>query len=199
MGEMTLIVHGKDLVEAQAKDFDIDDDGEDDDKDETRPWVCQFFFIGERSLKFKVFEETRGGIILDTTDEVEAIPKAKQVFKVPCTVTIKNPRDLSESILEVDGVNFSSLKEPRKKSEDALHLTPEVLKAQYGIDVPRKIRTEVPPGLANVQQKFIEGADNVKAAIAAGQEGGFMAGVQAFVASAAAGSKGSGKGGYSNS
>merc|ERR1712039_168261 len=153
--------------------------------------------IGEKSLKFKVYEESKGGIALDTTDVVEAIDKSAQIYKIPCTVAIPNVRDLGESMLTIDGKPYRELKEPRKASEDPMHLTVEVLKMQYGIDVPRKIRNDPPPGLAAIQQKWMEGVENIQGAVAAGQAGGFLAGIQQLAAGAT-GAKGSGKGGYSN-
>lgn len=195
--EMTLSVDGSVLVNAKARDFDIDYDGDDDESEAgDPPWVCKFYFIGERSLKFKVFEESKGGITLDTTEIVEGIAKENQIFKKACTVSIPNVRDLSESKLDIDGTLYRDLKEPRKKSEDAMHLTVEVLKMQYGIEVPRKIRNDPPPGLAAIQQKWMEGVENIQGAVAAGQTGGFLAGIQSLAAGAT-GAKGSGKG-YSN-
>merc|ERR1711870_61986 len=107
--------------------------------------------------------------------------------------TVPNVRDLSESVLDIDGTKYRDLKEPRKKSEDAMQLTVEVLKMQYNIEVPRKIRHDPPPGLAAIQQKWLEGVENIQGAVAAGQAGGFLAGIQSL----AAGAKGAGKG-YSN-
>merc|ERR1712137_721772 len=136
--EMTLSVDGSTLVCAKARDFDIDYDGDDNESEASDPpWVCQFYFIGEKSLKFKVYEESKGGIVLDSQDVVEALDKTAQIYKVPCIVTIPNVRDLSESTLNVNNTNYRDLKEPRKKSEDAMQLTVEVLKMQYNIEVPR--------------------------------------------------------------
>lgn len=188
---MTLTVDGSVLVEARAQDFDIDYDGDDGESEASDPpWVCRFFFLGERSVKFKVFEETRGGILLDSTDVVEGLTAAQRKFKRACVVTINNNRDLRDATLSIDDVLFSDFREFQKKKEDHIVLDPEIFTMQYGIAIPKKVREEPPPGLAGLHQKWMDGVENFQGAVDAAQTGG----IGGFFNAMALGSKGSGKG-----
>merc|ERR1712190_609002 len=142
----------------------MDENGADDESEaaENAPWSATFHFIGERSVKFKVFEEVKGGMTLDSTDVIEGLTRAQQIFKKSCTVRIPNARHLDESTLQIDGQYFRDLKDPRKKSDEAIAIAPDVLTMQYGIDVPHKYRSDPPPGLAAIQAKWLEGVDNVQ-------------------------------------
>merc|ERR1712194_490087 len=191
---MTLTVDGSTLVEAKAKDFDIDYDGNDDEDNEDSPWECRFFFIGERSVKFKVNEETRSGIQLESTDAVEGLKAEQRRFKRACQVSITNIRDLRVATLKIDDVLFSDLRDYQKKKEEQKSLDPEIFTMQYGLEIPKKIREEPPPGLAGLQQKWVDGMENLQGAVAAAQTGG----IGGFFNAVAQGAKGVGKG-YSNS
>jgi len=197
---MTLTVDGSTLVEAKARDFDIDYDG-DDDEDEARdpPWVCKFYFIGERSVKVKVNEESKAGMVLDSTDLVEAFTPEKRRFKKACTVTIGNPRDLRQATLKVDDILFEELKAPRKQSDGgSIVLEPEILQMQYGVAVPKKVRQDAPPGLAGIHQKWMEGVENVQTIVDATQKDGFGGFLQSVTQSVQGKGAGKGRGGYSS-
>merc|ERR1712039_246270 len=126
MGTLTLTVDGTTLVEAKAKHLAMDDEDDGgDDKDAEIPWVCRFYFVGERSVKFQVFEEAKNGIQLDSKDVVQGLKKEQRAIRIPCVVTVPNTKGLREAELEIGGKQFVDLKEPGKKSGESLTLHPD--------------------------------------------------------------------------
>jgi len=164
---VTLTVDGKLLVESAAKDFDCDwDDDHDDEAEEKEhgPWACKFRFLGERSLKFKVFETDTEGDPLESTDLVEALSPEQIKYQKVCVVSLTDSRDLTSALLEIDGVEFNQMKEAVSISEENIACDPEVLQMQYGITVPTKVRDEPPTGLKALQVKLREAGEQAKEA-----------------------------------
>jgi len=164
---VTLMVDGKLLVESKAQDFDCDWDDEREDETEDRehgPWACKFRFLGERSLKFKVFETDREGDPLETTDLLEALSPEQIKYTKVCVVSLTDSRDLTSALLEIDGVEFNQMKETASISEDNIVCDPEVLQMQYGIVLPTKVRDEPPTGLKALQAKLKEAGEQAKEA-----------------------------------
>lgn len=159
---VTLTVDGKVLVESAAADFDSEWSSQDDESaspsstDEGGPWLCKFRFIGERSVKFKVFEQTSDGAALETTDLVEGLKKDQIKYTKVCTVSLKDQKDLRTALLEIDGVEFHALKQKTAIAEENIVCEPEVLQMQYGITTPAKVRDEPPTGLAAIHSKLKE-------------------------------------------
>mmetsp|Transcript_69337 Transcript_69337/g.206474 ORF Transcript_69337/g.206474 Transcript_69337/m.206474 type:complete len:524 (-) Transcript_69337:36-1607(-) len=146
-----LSVDGRVLVEAAAEDFDADCP-----EAASAAWACKFRFIGERSVKFLVYETNGSGMTLDTTSLVEGLRKDQIKISKVCTLCIADLADLSTSSLFIDGVSFNELKpyaEPT--SEPALSGDPQVLEMQYDIRAPYKIRDVAP--LAALQEKLQAG------------------------------------------
>lgn len=135
---VNLVVDGKTLVQAAAEDLDIDED-----ESSGCPWECKFRFIGERSIKFKVYETNSSGSMLESTDIVEGLRKDQIKFTKVCKLIVPDLADLSSASLEIDDVGFCELK-PRphqlETDQDLIVCDPKALEMQYNVIVPSKIR-----------------------------------------------------------
>merc|ERR1712226_245052 len=114
-------------------------------------------------------------MMLDSTDLVEGLTKEQRLFKVACTVTVPSHKDLRDATLAVtqyagqgtgkDGkehtAQVSDCKEPRKKSDEFIKLHPDVLRIQYGMTVPRKVRSEPPPVMTELKHDLAVGFGNL--------------------------------------
>jgi len=165
----TLVVDGKVLIESAAADFDCNWEAEEEGEsqspsmaEEGGPWACKFRFIGERSVKFKVFEVSKDGLTLETTDLLEGLEREQIKYTKVCTVSAMNPRDLKTATLEIDGVSFHEMREKASFAEESIACDPDVLRLQYGLAVPVKVRDEPPKGLAALQGKLKEAGQQMQ-------------------------------------
>lgn len=146
-----LSVDGKVLVEAAAEDFDAGCP-----EATSAAWACKFRLVGERSVKFLVYETNGSGMTLDTTDLVEGLRKDQIKISKVCTVCVADLTDLSTASLCVDGVSFDNMKAfSPPAGEQPLSGDPQVLEMQYNIKAPYKIRDVAP--LAALQEKLQAG------------------------------------------
>lgn len=145
-----LSVDGKVLVEAAADDFDSGcaEAG-------ASAWASTFRFLGERSVKFLVYETNGSGLTLETTDLVEGLRPEQVKISKACTVCVKELADLSTAALSIDGVAFHDLRPHAPAAEPLLAGDPQVLEMQYGIRAPWKVRDVAP--LAALQEKLQAG------------------------------------------
>mmetsp|Transcript_124918 Transcript_124918/g.388881 ORF Transcript_124918/g.388881 Transcript_124918/m.388881 type:complete len:491 (-) Transcript_124918:30-1502(-) len=156
---VTLTVDGKVLIEAAASDFDLEVP-EGDTQSSTSagwgPWCGAFRLIGQRSVKAKVFEQNQEGTPLETTDLVEVLPEKEVKYTKTVRVRVSDQKDLRSAVLDIDGVDFASLKPAAAVAETSMEVEPEVLKMQYNLDVPTKVREVPPTALQAMQSKLKE-------------------------------------------
>uniref|UniRef100_A0A7S1MC60 Uncharacterized protein n=1 Tax=Alexandrium catenella TaxID=2925 RepID=A0A7S1MC60_ALECA len=158
----TLTVDHKVLIECAAGDLDLD--GPDFDEasaspsssGDSRPWTGAFRLIGERSVKAKVYEQTKDGTMLDSTDLVEVLPRDQIKYTKNVRVTVPDPKDFRTAVLDIDGVEFAMLKHASTASEAMIECEPEVLKMQYGIPLPTKVKDLPPTAFEVLQSKLQE-------------------------------------------
>merc|ERR1711879_883987 len=81
----------------------------------------------------------------------------QQLYRIPCQVKVESHKDLRDAELEIDGKLFSECKEPRKKSDEEVRLHPDVVKIQYQIEVPRKVRQDRAPLMTSLKTDLAAG------------------------------------------
>jgi len=158
---LTLTVDGTILVESTASDFDCADDEEDGQEEHEQSdhgtWHCLFRFIGERSVKFQVHENTPDGKPLDSTDILEGLRPEQVPYSHVCTITVKDIKFLTGACLAVSGVKFEDLKQYTPNDESPLKVDPVLLERQHGLHVPYKCKQDIPSGLLAVTAALREG------------------------------------------
>lgn len=135
---MTLYVDNEVLAECTSSDLGCSPD----------VWRCKFCFIGERHMDFKVFEETKDGWPLDSKTELTKSFQYCHVVEVVYPHRAIN--DLTDATVTIDAVPFERLPcmLDQHKGLPNLSVIPSVLKAQFGIEIPKKIAAQDTRGIA---------------------------------------------------
>jgi len=135
---MTLYVDNEVLAECSSSDLG----------GSTTEWRCKFCFIGERSMDFTVFEETRDGWPLDSKSVIETSYPYRHVVEV--AYSHRAIDNVADAVMTLDGVPFEHL--PFMLAEhrgvEELSINPEALHTQFGICIPKKVTAEDTRGLA---------------------------------------------------
>lgn len=111
-------------------------------------WRCKFCFIGERSMDFMVFEETRDGWPLDSKSVItKSYPYRHTVEVVYAHRKIDNVADASMTLDDVPFDHLPFMLAEHQGAEE-LSIDPEALHSQFDIRIPKKLTAEDTRGLA---------------------------------------------------
>jgi len=146
---ITLMVDDEVFVESSAADIGC----------RGNEWQCNFHFVGEKILDFKVFKTNTDGAALDETDHV--VEKRKYFHE--CSVIVPNDWDLSKARFLIDGMDFRTL--PVKPDsgnyhESTLCMDPLAMQTSYGITVPYKVDHAAPTGISYLANRVFATATN---------------------------------------
>jgi hypothetical protein len=135
---MTLYVDDEVLVECNSSDLGGSPD----------LWRCKFSFVGERQMDFKIFEETKDGWPLDSQSELTRCYQYRHVVEV--TSPVRALDNLINATMTIDTVPFQGLPCVTEvhRTVPNLSITPSALKAQFGIEIPKKIAPQDTRGIA---------------------------------------------------
>jgi hypothetical protein len=135
---MTLYVDDEVLLECSSSDIG-------GSRDE---WHGKFSFIGERQMDFRVFEETKDGWPLDSKVELTKSYQYQHVVEV--VYPHRAIDSLTDATVTVDGMPFQGLPCIIEEHQGLpnLSVTPSVLMAQFGIEIPKKVAPQDTRGIA---------------------------------------------------
>merc|ERR1712048_1139037 len=132
----------------------------------TAAWECKFRFVGEKVMKFDVYESNLEGVTLETRGQVTK----REKYSHECSVFLKDERDFSKAEFVINDVYFQDLP-PKATLYEEPNVSMELnsFLGTYGPIVPRKINRTAAIGFMGGLLAFAkEGGDTDSATAAAG-------------------------------
>lgn len=145
---ITLTIDGKKLVTAAAPDIDWHTGGD--------CWECRWHFVCEKAIEFEVYETDGNGTVLESKATATAASKSSKL----CRIRMPDLHDVESAQLFIEDEEFRAMRkyeDPSAGPGQALNMTVEAFRSQYGYFVPYKVHGEadcttwgnlIPGGLA---------------------------------------------------